>query len=82
MPGVVVATAAPAFAASPCLTLVTLNWAVLGNGTAFTSTTVGGITVTLSLTGDTGAANNRSVTAQTGGQASTPRQGLSRGVTG
>lgn len=73
VPVIAVATAAPAFAASPCPT-VTLSWASLGNGTQFSSTTVGGVTVTLTLSGASGAANNRTVsTTQTGAQSSNLR---------
>lgn len=73
VPVIAVATAAPAYAASPC-PAVTLVWSSLGNGTTFTSTTVGGVVVTLSLTGQTTAPNNRTVsTTLTGGQASNLR---------
>lgn len=73
VPVIAATTAAPAFAASPC-PAVTLSWAALGNGTTFTSTTVGGVLVTLSVSGQTGAANNRTVsTTLTGGQSSNLR---------
>ncbi|PUA81542.1 hypothetical protein [Nocardioides currus] len=72
VPVVSIAAAAPAFAASACNQ--TLNWASLGNGAVFSSTTVAGITITLSLSGATTAANNRTVsTTQTGGQTSNLR---------
>ncbi|MBS2936462.1 hypothetical protein KDN32_01750 [Nocardioides sp. J2M5] len=73
VPVIAATTAAPAFAASPC-PAVTLSWASLGNGTTFSSTTVGGVLVTLTVSGQTGAANNRTVsTTQTGGQTSNLR---------
>lgn len=73
VPVIAATTAAPAFAASPC-PAVTLAWASLGNGTTFSSTTVGGVVVTLAVTGQTGAANNRTVsTTATGGQTSNLR---------
>lgn len=73
VPAVAVAATAPAFAASYCPT-VTLNWADYTAGSVFTSGTVGGVTVTLSVTGGTAAANNRTISnVATGAQANNLR---------
>lgn len=73
VPVVALAVTAPAYAASPCPER-TLTWSALGNGNVFASTTVGPVTVTLTVSGATAANNNRTIsTASTGGQASSLR---------
>lgn len=73
VPVVSMAATAPAFAASPCAA-VTLVWSTLGSGNVFTSTSIGGVTVTLTLSGMTSANNNRTIsTTATGGQTSNLR---------
>ncbi len=67
VPVLAVAATAPAYAASPC-PATTLVWSTLGNGNVFSSTTVGAVTVTLTLSGVTNANNNRTIsTNPTGG---------------
>ncbi|RYB94653.1 hypothetical protein EUA93_10050 [Nocardioides oleivorans] len=73
VPVVAVAATAPAYAASACPT-TTLAWSALGNGNVFASTTVGAVTVTLTVSGVTNAANNRTIsTTATGAQTSNLR---------
>lgn len=74
VPVVSMAATAPAFAASPCAKS-TIVWSSLGrSGTTFTSTSISGVTVTLTLSGATTAAGNRTIsTTQTGGQSSVLR---------
>ena len=73
IPVVSLAVAAPAMAASGCkMTTGQLSWDVFGNGTDQTgkalATTGGtGVTVTVSVTGATGADNNGEVTSTTTG---------------
>ena len=87
IPVVSLAVAAPAMAASGCkMTTGQLNWDVFGNGTNQTgkvlATTGGtGVTVTISLSGDTGATGNGVVTnALTGGQSQVMRFTSPNGV--
>lgn len=73
LPVVAVAATAPAYAASAC-PATTLVWSTLGNGSVFSSTTVGAVTVTLTVSGVTNAPNNRTIsTTATGGQNSNLR---------
>ena len=73
VPVIAVVATAPAYAASAC-PATTLVWSTLGNGNVFTSTTVGAVTVTLTVSGVTNANNNRTIsTNQTGGQSSNLR---------
>jgi hypothetical protein len=71
VPVVALAVAAPAVAASTNCTMGTLNWDNFRDGASGLgtfATTVPGLTVTLTSTGGTGAANNAQVTStQTGG---------------
>ena len=72
IPVVSLAMAAPAMAVSGCkMTTGALSWDVFGNGTKQTgkalATTLAGVTVTVSVSGDTGAANNGEVTSTTTG---------------
>ncbi len=73
IPVVSLAMAAPAMAVSGCKpTTGALSWDVYGNGTKQTgkalATTLTGVTVTVTVSGDTGAANNGEVTSTvTGG---------------
>ncbi|WP_210649280.1 hypothetical protein [Nocardioides sp. SYSU D00065] len=74
VPVVAVATTAPAFAASPCAS-TTIVWSAVGSsGSTFVSTTSGGVVVTLTVSGQTTALNNRTISnVQTGGQSSNLR---------
>ena len=74
VPVIAVATTAPAFAASPC-EKTTIVWSSLGtSGSVFNSTTSGGVLVTLTVSGATNAANNRTISnVQTGAQNSNLR---------
>ena len=72
IPVVSLAMAAPAMAVSGCkMTTGALSWDVFGNGTKQTgkalATTLTGVTVTVSVSGDTGAADNGEVTSTTTG---------------
>jgi hypothetical protein len=73
IPVVTLAVAAPAMAASGCkLTTGLLSWDLFGSGTNQTGKALAtsggtGVTVTVSLSGDTGAANNGEVTSTTTG---------------
>jgi hypothetical protein len=66
VPVVMIAAPAPAFAASPC-TRTSLSWDSRADGSKFTSATVGGVLVTLVLSGATSAADNAEVTSTTTG---------------
>lgn len=67
VPVVVLAAPAPAFAASPCAR-TTLSWDTRADGSKFTSATVGGVLVSLVLSGASSAADNAEVTSTvTGG---------------